>query len=253
MLARASKALVTPVGEHRDALQEMRTEIQAAVADAGKEIVAAIGITVAIVAIAAVASAGLAAPAAAGGGAVVTAEIVATTAGIIKNAVSISRLLAIFGAVVVAGTASGAFTAIPDLTTNGINAALTAIAAMTVHTTADDGETGPSGDDSGKASDQAKTWSDIFKDGRTPKASELEKYAQEQGWTRSKTENGPIKYTDEDGVVRITIKKGSDRAPGSSDPHVEMRNPDGVRIDPDGNPVTRKSPGNHTPIEMDIP
>ncbi|WP_280398675.1 hypothetical protein [Nocardia carnea] len=144
MLAQASKALVTPVGEHHDALQEMRNDIQAAVADAGKEIAAAIGITVAIVAIAAVASAGLAAPAAAGGGAVVTAEIVATTAGIIKNAVSISRLVAIFGAVVVAGTASGGFTAIPDLTNNAINAAVASIAAMAVHIAADDGATVPS-------------------------------------------------------------------------------------------------------------
>ncbi|WP_280422701.1 hypothetical protein [Nocardia carnea] len=141
-LAQASKAMVTPVGDHRDALQEMRNDIQAAVTDAGKEIAAAIGITVAIVAIAAVASAGLAAPAAAGGGAVVTAEIVATTAGIIKNAVSISRLVAIFGAVAVAGTASGAFTAIPDLTTNGINTALAAIAAMAVHIATDDDGTG---------------------------------------------------------------------------------------------------------------
>jgi hypothetical protein len=58
----------------------------------------------------------------------------------------------------------------------------------------------------------------IFKDGRTPKASELEEYAQEQGWNRSKTEKSPIKYTDENGVVRITIKRGSDRAPGSGDP-----------------------------------
>lgn len=144
MLAQASQALVTPVGEHRDALQEMRTDIQAAVADAGKEIAAAVGITVAIVAIAAVASAGLAAPAAAGGGAVATAQIVTTTAGIIKNAVSISRLVAIFGAVTVAGTASGAFTAIPDLTTNGINAALASIAAMAVHIATDDDATSPS-------------------------------------------------------------------------------------------------------------
>lgn len=142
MLAQASKALVTPVSEHHDALQEMRNDIQAAVADAGKEIAAAIGITVAIVAIAAVASAGLAAPAAAGGGAVVTAEIVATTAGIIKNAVSISRLVAIFGAVVVAGTASGGFTAIPDLTNNAINAAVASIAAMAVHIATDDDGSG---------------------------------------------------------------------------------------------------------------
>jgi hypothetical protein len=144
MLAQASKALVTPVVEHRDALADMRDDIQTAVASAGKEIAAAVVITAGIVAFAVVASAGLAAPAAAGGGIVVTAEIVTTTAGIIKNAVTISRLLIIFGSVVAVGTASGAFTAIPDLTTDGINTALAAIAAMSVHI-ATDGEEGPSG------------------------------------------------------------------------------------------------------------
>ncbi|MGW5753702.1 EndoU domain-containing protein [Nocardia rhamnosiphila] len=138
MLARASKALGTPVGERRDALADMRDDIQAAVATAGKEITGAIVITAGIVAIAAFASAGLAAPAAAGGVVVVTAEIVTTTAGINKNAVTISRLLIIFGSVVAVGTASGAFTAIPDLTANGINAALASIAAMSVRI-ADDG------------------------------------------------------------------------------------------------------------------
>ncbi|MEV0111367.1 hypothetical protein AB0H42_34270 [Nocardia sp. NPDC050799] len=142
-LAQASKALVTPVGDHRDALREMRDDIEAAVAQATEELAVAVVITVGIVAVAAALSAGLAAPAAAGGGAVVTVEIVATTAGIIKNAVSISRLLIIFGAVVAAGTASGAFTAIPDLTTNGINAALASIAAMAVHIATDDDATGP--------------------------------------------------------------------------------------------------------------
>ncbi len=144
MLAQASRALVTPVGDHRDALQEMRDDIEAAVATATKELAAAVVITVGIVAVAAALSAGLAAPAAAGGGAAVTVEIVTTTAGIIKNAVSISRLLAIFGTVLAGGTASGAFTAIPDLTTNGINNALAAIAAMAVHIATDDDATGPS-------------------------------------------------------------------------------------------------------------
>lgn len=249
-LAQASKALVTPVGEHRDALQEMRNGIEAAVNNAKEELLVAAGVTIAVIAIAAVASAGLAAPAAAGGGAVVTTEIVTTTAGLIKNAVTISRLVTIFGAVAVAGTAPHAFTAIPDLTNNAINTALASIAAMAVHiATDDDGQTG----NPGEANDQPTEWSDIFEDGRTPKASELEKYAQEQGWTRSKTENGPIKYTDENGVVRITIKRGSNRAPGSENPHVEIRNSEGVRIDPQGNEVNRKSPDNHTPIEMDIP
>ncbi|WP_240505175.1 hypothetical protein [Nocardia mangyaensis] len=96
-----------------------------------------------------------------------------------------------------------------------------------------------------------KKLNDLF-DGRTPKASELETYAKEQGWVRSQTDNGPIKYTDENGVVRMTIKKGSGRAPGSSNPHVELRDSTGQRIDPSGNPVTRKSPGNHTPIDWDL-
>lgn len=36
-------------------------------------------------------------------------------------------------------------------------------------------------------------------------------------------------------------------------PHVEMRNAAGQRVDPFGNAVTRRSPGNHTPIEWDLP
>jgi hypothetical protein len=143
MLAQAAKALATPVAEHRDALKEMRDKVQADLAAAENEIIAAIVITAGIVAITAALSAGLAAPAAVGGGTVVTVEIVAGAATIIKNTVTISRLLVIFGSVVAAGTASGAFTAIPDLTTNGINTALASIAAMSVHI-ADDGELGSS-------------------------------------------------------------------------------------------------------------
>ncbi|EME22355.1 hypothetical protein [Rhodococcus triatomae] len=98
-----------------------------------------------------------------------------------------------------------------------------------------------------------KNVGDLFADGRTPKASELEDYAQSQGWTRTQTADGPAKYVDENGVVRVTIKRGSARAPGSGDPHVELRNADGQRVDPAGNPVSRKSPDNHTPIEWDLP
>ncbi|MFD0782360.1 RHS repeat domain-containing protein [Micromonospora azadirachtae] len=89
--------------------------------------------------------------------------------------------------------------------------------------------------------------------GRVAKASELEGFAASQGWVRSRTANGPIKYTDGNGIVRITIKKGSGRAPGSGSPHVEMRNGAGERIDPYGFPVSRKSLGNHTPIDYDLP
>lgn len=91
----------------------------------------------------------------------------------------------------------------------------------------------------------------LFENG-PPKGSDLEKYAQDQGWARSQTPNGPVKYTDENGVVRMTIKQGSPRAPDSENPHVELRNEDGTRVDPYGNPVTRKSPANHTPIIWDL-
>ncbi|MGV9409220.1 WXG100-like domain-containing protein [Nocardia sp. NPDC003693] len=96
-----------------------------------------------------------------------------------------------------------------------------------------------------------KQWDELFANGRKPKASELEDYAKSRGWTKTQTENGPPKYTDENGVTRLTIKKGSDRAEGSETPHVEIRNEDGRRIDPFGNEVTRRSPGNHTDIEWD--
>lgn len=82
-------------------------------------------------------------------------------------------------------------------------------------------------------------------------ASQLDDFGASQGWARSQTATGPVKYTDSNGVVRLTIKQGSARSTGSGSLHVELRNADGVRIDPFGNPVTRKSPGNHTPIVWD--
>lgn len=91
-----------------------------------------------------------------------------------------------------------------------------------------------------------------FKNGKVPKASEIEKYAKNQGWERVQTANGPIKYVDSNGIVRVTIKKGSVRAPGSGKPHVEIRSSQGKRIDPKGNPATRKGQGNHTEIEYDL-
>jgi hypothetical protein len=91
---------------------------------------------------------------------------------------------------------------------------------------------------------------DLFR-GRTPKASELEEYANSQGWTKTQTPGGPPKYVDENGIVRMTIKKGSPRTPGSETPHVELRDNTGQRIDPNGNPVTQRSDGNHTPIDWD--
>ncbi|MEU4317651.1 hypothetical protein AB0F85_04550 [Nocardia fluminea] len=133
LVAEAAKGMVTPVSEHHSALTDMRSEIQAAVAQAGIEVAAAIGITIAVVAVAAVFTAGLASGGAAAGGAVITVEIVEATALIIKNTVTASRLLALFGAVVVVGTATGGFTGIPDLTNAGVKAAVTAIAGMAVY------------------------------------------------------------------------------------------------------------------------
>ena len=84
------------------------------------------------------------------------------------------------------------------------------------------------------------------------KASDLREYAKKQGWHREQTGNGPEFWMDENNVKRITIKRGSPRTPGSETPHVEIRNAQGERIDSNGNPVTRKSPQNHTPIEYDL-
>jgi len=94
--------------------------------------------------------------------------------------------------------------------------------------------------------------SSLFKSGRVPNASDLIKLAGRLGWKSTQTARGPLKYVDNNGVTRITIKKGSLRTPGSGGPHVEFRNPVGKRIDPQGNPVARKSPGNHTPINYDL-
>ncbi len=86
----------------------------------------------------------------------------------------------------------------------------------------------------------------------TLKASELRKYAQSQGWKKVQTDSGPEKWLDKNGIARVTIKKGSSRTPGSENPHVEIRDASGQRIDPLGNPVSKRSTGNHTSIEYDI-
>ncbi|MGR3278684.1 FG-GAP-like repeat-containing protein [Acaryochloris marina NIES-2412] len=92
----------------------------------------------------------------------------------------------------------------------------------------------------------------LFNQGITPTASSIQSLAEQQGFIKTQNPNGPIKFIDENGIVRITIKKGTQRAPGSGGPHVELRNAAGQRVDPSGNPVTRKSPGNHTPINHDL-
>jgi hypothetical protein len=89
--------------------------------------------------------------------------------------------------------------------------------------------------------------------GGTARASELVAFGHRQGWTLTQTKTGPMIFVDSTGVKRLTIKQGTPRAPGSDLPHVEMRDATGQRVDPFGNAVTRKSPGNHTPIEWDLP
>ena len=75
----------------------------------------------------------------------------------------------------------------------------------------------------------------------------------DQGWQLSDSGSGPVKFVDSNDVVRVALKSGSSRTPGSELPHAELRDAIGQRIDPEGNPVTRKSPGNHSPITWDIP
>lgn len=85
------------------------------------------------------------------------------------------------------------------------------------------------------------------------RASQIIDWALAQGWTRSQSAAGPPKFIDANGIVRLTLKKGSPRTPGSQTPHVELRDEYGRRIDPTGNRVTRHSPANHTPIIWDLP
>jgi hypothetical protein len=110
---------------------------------------------------------------------------------------------------------------------------------------------GAAGEEGGAESKQ--TDDNPFQSGHTPKASEIEQWAQNQGWTRTQTPTGPIKYVDEQGVVRVTLKKGSSRTPGSEHPHVELRDGAGQRVGPTGKPVERRSPENHTSIDWDLP
>lgn len=94
--------------------------------------------------------------------------------------------------------------------------------------------------------------SQLAKNGRIS-AKGLVDLAEAQGWRAVNSATGPLKYIDENGITRLTIKRGSPQAPGSGFPHVEIRDAAGRRVDPLGNLVTRKSPGNHTPITWDLP
>jgi uncharacterized protein YukE len=93
---------------------------------------------------------------------------------------------------------------------------------------------------------------ELFRGAQVPKATDVGQWAERQGWKRSQTPTGPIKYFDEQGILRVTIKRGSPRTPGSEQPHVELRDAAGKRIDRHGNPAVRRSPDNHTPIEWDL-
>jgi RHS repeat-associated protein len=85
------------------------------------------------------------------------------------------------------------------------------------------------------------------------KASDLMNFGKDQGWTFEKSPDGPRKFFDENGLERLVIKHGSPRTPGSEFPHVEVRDPTGQRVDPLGNPVVRRSDGNHVTIIWDLP
>lgn len=89
-------------------------------------------------------------------------------------------------------------------------------------------------------------------EGGSPKASALTEFAEGQGWKATQSESGPLKFIDENGINRMTLKEGSARTPGSGEPHVELKDASGQRINPAGEPVTRKSPENHTKIEWDL-
>ena len=98
----------------------------------------------------------------------------------------------------------------------------------------------------------AKSIRSFFQNGREAKASELIELAEKLGWEKIKNPDGPIKYVDENGIVRMTIKKGSERTPGRIFPHVEIRNSQGHRTGVFGNETTMPSPGNHIEKLYDI-
>jgi len=99
-----------------------------------------------------------------------------------------------------------------------------------------------------------KSGEDIFgiPSSDTPTASQLREHAKSKGWQKTKTPDGPEKWVDENGTPRITLKKGSPRTPGSEMPHIEIKGPTGQRTDRFGNPVSKRSPENHTPIRWDV-
>ena len=97
------------------------------------------------------------------------------------------------------------------------------------------------------ATEGGESLAGLYADGHVPTEAQLREYAESQGWTLKQTPTGPAKYVDQNGVPRLTIKSGSERTPGSEGPHIEIKNAAGQRTDPFGNPVNRRSPGNHSP------
>ncbi|MFN8526683.1 MAG: RHS repeat-associated core domain-containing protein [Chloroflexota bacterium] len=85
------------------------------------------------------------------------------------------------------------------------------------------------------------------------RASEWVKYTGSLGRIPRQRPTGPLQYYVQTGQLRLAIKQGSAGKRGSENPHIEIRDATGQRIDIAGNPVTRRSPGNHTRIERDLP
>jgi RHS repeat-associated protein len=94
----------------------------------------------------------------------------------------------------------------------------------------------------------------LWRDGRVPTMRQVANWAERQGFRRTQSPTGPVKYIDRNGVARIEIKQGSPRTPGSELPHIGARNPQGNRIDPrTGNRAPRSSPESHAPVRPERP
>ncbi|MFI1914954.1 hypothetical protein [Nocardia sp. NPDC020380] len=228
----AATTLEADCHNHRSRLTDLRNQIKHFIDELAEMIAASIAVS--IVATFITAGIGLIVDAAA---AAKAAENITDTAALIKNAIESSKLYETLTA------AAEETDALATTSTDLDKLAQLPAKVIDVESGAD------------AAVVESRTTSELgslFKDDHVPKASELEQFARDQGWVRSQSENGPVKYSDENGVVRMTIKQGSSRAPGSEKPHVEIRDADGQRTDPFGNAVTRKSPANHTPIDWDL-
>lgn len=222
-LAGAYGELAQACRDQKNALEDLRKDLYATLDDLAEQILLEIGISLAVGLFASSITFGAAATVVAAR----TAKAIDNFIDIIRAVVKASKLKAVVVVEKITAARKAAVERIKDLATKLLERAKAAFTSR-------------------------KNFTDLFANGRTPKASELKAYAESQGWTPSQTPNGPLKYTDSNGVVRLTIKQGSSRAPGSANPHVEIRDANGQRTDPFGAPVTRKSTGNHTPIDWDL-